>query len=1056
MPVNDNPIRREIRSGTAEFQRLRAERPELFERGADREIEQRPGGEPVKPEVKEKPKENKAEKEQKDKIQKFASDNGISEKAARETISRYKNNPAAEEFKTLGVKEIRSLNSLTGNDKNTNLIEVNRQRGGGEYVTQAAYDQIDKTAPLLADTLKRYGLSEYEKSRERTSKVVASQREFKVNQATKKLQKAGALDKDKKLDVAKALAANIPLSVMLQAGYSVSRPDIDNARKQLESQKLADKYKGWTGKELQKGKVVNGVFIPPPVEFGVQGGVYTPPPIEIQKKINKTEIEAFNTPSVLEQLRKMVEGNELPDYDKKILAMQTATYLQQNEGFTKQAASLTANMALDMLPIIGTYREIKRDIADGKLTAKEVAWIATYLGIDAITLTGALSAVGVGARAAVGVGRGARAAGALKALGQYGIAEIKAPIAAIRHPVRTAKDILQVAETVVKPSKIPLAAVETKYSTLRFPVKAFASEAEAMNVRDIGVLAAIREGKYTSKVGNLEITLSPSRLQELGGPVAIHVGPDMRPFMQGATIQAGREGGLFVAPNFHSRFFNASAFGDIPEGGIKGALIIRDEAILSKLGGSGKLFKNQVEVEALLKAGVELPPPSQVLKTRIGGESASLLVIGKPYTAKEVANLKFFGALDNIKDAFTPAGEIKGAKALIGEYDDLIEVRKLLDSKTEKLSKLRKAGKTEEVKALEREIVELTTRSERLVSNLERPSPSLGRLFMAIGGNVRTNIPIGRAETTITRKQLNSLRDAFNSPEVRRALDKIMIKGQLRTPRLSANAREGIRTPQSAKEARETARAERKAANRGGTTARVKGGGSRVAPPPTSRTSTSRTSTPPPEAGVPPRTPTHEPPPPTPPTKTEPPEPEKGKRELSIKDGILKGEAPKGSITWKQGIVWWLINPPYGKTDIHALREKPTGAKVVNSKPTGTIQALRGKVNKDLDIDMGITDINIRKPRNVGTKGTIQFKADPMQKTTGDITIGDIKSRSLRGYYMQKVQSGRMQSRTLPRGRHGATDSPFVKSRRVGAYYATKVRGGVVLSRSKPRGKMMK
>jgi len=104
---------------------------------------------------------------------------------------------------------------------------------------------------------------------------------------------------------------------------------------------------------------------------------------------------------------------------------------------------------------------------------------------------------------------------------------------------------------------------------------------------------------------------------------------------------------------------------------------------------------------------------------------------------------------------------------------------------------------------------------------------------------------------------------------------------------------------------------------------------------------------------------------------------------------------PKGTITWRQGKVWYAIKPPYKeKGDVLLLKHPPVGAEVYKGASSAykTIQALEGDVNIVLNLDLGVQDITIKSPtRKPGKKGAIKYRKDPQRRTTGDISLKGIR-----------------------------------------------------------------
>jgi hypothetical protein len=74
-------------------------------------------------------------------------------------------------------------------------------------------------------------------------------------------------------------------------------------------------------------------------------------------------------------------------------------------------------------------------------------------------------------------------------------------------------------------------------------------------------------------------------------------------------------------------------------------------------------------------------------------------------------------------------------------------------------------------------------------------------------------------------------------------------------------------------------------------------------------------------------------------------------------------EIPRGSIAWRQGMVWKYIPPPWRQTKPITLKNPPKGALRTGDKtPQQTIQMIgkpKAKVPKSASIDLGVVDIQI-------------------------------------------------------------------------------------------------
>ena len=70
----------------------------------------------------------------------------------------------------------------------------------------------------------------------------------------------------------------------------------------------------------------------------------------------------------------------------------------------------------------------------------------------------------------------------------------------------------------------------------------------------------------------------------------------------------------------------------------------------------------------------------------------------------------------------------------------------------------------------------------------------------------------------------------------------------------------------------------------------------------------------------------------------------------------------KGSIAWRQGILWVVIWPPYRQKNIIWTDEKPPGIRVAKGPDSAfkTITRLGGRVPKNVGMELGMFDVGIR------------------------------------------------------------------------------------------------
>ena len=180
-----------------------------------------------------------------------------------------------------------------------------------------------------------------------------------------------------------------------------------------------------------------------------------------------------------------------------------------------------------------------------------------------------------------------------------------------------------------------------------------------------------------------------------------------------------------------------SAFGDIPEGGINGALVIRDPKILSQLVDSSKIYRGTAEIEALLPANIKLGKPSQTLFTHgAQGNRLTLLVYGKPYTKAEIAKLKIIGSLDNIRNLVKDPVRITGK----AKYDDFNALRRQAVALDKEAKSLKVAGKIAEAQQTARAAQVAVGRARAMITGMS------GRGLRLLSINTQVEGPLQRLE----------------------------------------------------------------------------------------------------------------------------------------------------------------------------------------------------------------------------------------------------------------------------------------------------------------------
>lgn len=719
--------------------------------------------------------------------------------------------------------------------------------------------------------------------------------------------------------------------------------------------------------------------------------------------------------------------------------------------------------AVSIVPVVGTIKD---------WDDMSIGWQAASLILDATVVLGVVGRVAAGARVAKGAGTLARSKAVATAAKDVAIAEIKAPIKIATHPIETTKGMIKALTADVKPyvfpKNIPLSTTEVRTTTVRLPKGTLGSADDAMVIRDAAIDAASSgtSGKVASvTIGDTTVDLSTKTIQRLGKPMLVHGTQDIRPFLEGATVNYGREGGIWLSPNLHTDFTLASAFGDYTEGGVRGALLIRDPEILRQVEESGKIFESAkgpvAEVEALLPAGVKLPKPSQILYTQdVNGNTLKLLVYGDKFSTGELAQLKWSGPADLAQDLFVDPYKItKGGKKVALDYDDLNTTRRTLNSKTAELSQIGKGEVAARTK-LEKEIRALNRRIDDYIRRVERGQGTIATTgivmatrddglidrFSSIGGTKRsvTKKPSGEIvrydKVDIERDIRPIIVDNVKLPEVvpdmervdrpiSRTSDGVIVvtdTGETRRDRVTEPVEPEIVIPPRIDGGRDEPIRPSEVPVQELTRVPVIPEDERLRLPDQTPSESSRILSSPTDVRIPPPpsdepvrfpptngepdrpfTPPDEPsrPPRKPPTTGIPEVPATGTPilpRLSLEAKKKLGIDDRGTIAWYQGRfgdneIWYVVKYPYKtKADVtRYIGVTPPGISGVEHGDNAayrSIQLLIGTPPRKLSIDLGIQDIMIESPGKMGKAGSIQYKADPKQKSKSKISVKGAKT----------------------------------------------------------------
>jgi hypothetical protein len=671
------------------------------------------------------------------------------------------------------------------------------------------------------------------------------------------------------------------------------------------------------------------------------------------------------------QLKTLEEANKA-----SIEAQKRAAYIAANP------AEAGKNFLIGMIPVVGTttFWNKMKPWEQGLSVATDILTLIPFLGLASAEVRGG--------------------AAIERALGRALLSEVKAPFTAIAHPIETFKTAVMPIETLIRTDKVPLTALEIRTTTVRLPIADVGDAKTTMAARDILVDRAIKGDKPSIVIGGKQIELSQTALNQGIKPVAVHSTPDVRPFINGTVVKGSREGGLYIAPTLHTRFTRASAFGDMPNEGMRGAVLIRDENILSKLQPSGKTYRRTAEMEKVIPDDVSLPPASQILMTRdVANKPLALVVIGEPFTRAEIAKMKFVGATDLLSDIFRPAITVSGKAS---KYDDLVNMGREAKQLEQEIAdaKIANVDRTA-VKKMESELAAINTESRVRALAIDRE-------YAAVGSLRPLGLNVGRFIDSISYNDIardNPVELAYalssvNEDEREYTLDEI-------SPRYRDNIRTMVGEILGRKRIIPVEVINRVTIS--GT--RDSGISERIVVPPPRITTSPPLRVPPPRVpiervpsrvppvrppDVPVRPPDYPPRPPVPPRvpprlglpdippKIPPDKPAEKFKRLTVKQ-------IEGAIAWKQGFIYVLWHAPYGQEDVIYSRKPLPEVKYFKGpgSAAASIIARQGSIPPHVKRDMGAFDIDVFGGKNMAntymgdynTKPIIKFKPDRKGKT---------------------------------------------------------------------------
>jgi hypothetical protein len=601
---------------------------------------------------------------------------------------------------------------------------------------------------------------------------------------------------------------------------------------------------------------------------------------------------------------------------------------------------------------------------------------ALSIGMDALSLIPVFGAAGKGAREAAALTRGARIAAAGKATASELAKQVLWPVEmakTIRHPIvaaksigKTTKEMLSGLENVVSPRKLPESVVISTMHSAKLPVSVAGSGADAMKMRDALMVArksGVSEVAIVAKDTTYELH-SVALMKKTGG--LAHGAQDISLFDVGLVVKeiptkGQLEQGLFVAPNPIGRYGLGQAAQAGKSAAQSGIVVTSKEFAEKFASSSNKLFKshgqNTAEIESVFKVGTQMEKPAQKLYTRIGGERVEIY-LAKKLSRTDIVKLKAAGLVESVKNLYEPTLEIKGAglKNLSKK-----EVEDLADAVY---------GTDRNVARNIRRIGEVSTNPRILPSAALRSAHSRATLI-----TVDTRVRGDAVETSKTVKRIEARSGETIDDAVRRTVaerkDVAERKGYTEVTRT-----ESVDTRRTEPDRTEPTTTRIATPERTGTTDRSRTEPSRSEVT-RGRTETPRTETPRARA----ETPRNE--------RQRVETPERGKPREDISKGgriILPGTPKerrltdaqlKGAVSWKQGLFWITMYPPYSKENV-VYSVKPIEDIRVIAGPSSaykTATILRTGVSKDVSLDIGAFIARIGKSKKKG-RAKLTFRRD--------------------------------------------------------------------------------
>ncbi len=220
-------------------------------------------------------------------------------------------------------------------------------------------------------------------------------------------------------------------------------------------------------------------------------------------------------------------------------------------------------------------------------------------------------------------------------------------------------------ENVIDWNKIPESVVSDAAHTIKIRVSDLQDPRTALAARAKLVKALGKSGdSLIIESGDSLIVWRRSRLmRELGGGLT-HATPFGDEFVAGTIVKFKpgmplKEQGLFWSPEPLYAFTERAAHGAMSDRPT--IYIATKEWIENNTDTLDKIYRHQVEAEAISPVGTEIPKPKQVLHTRLGRTGQRVdIMLQEPLTNAQRVKLKALGLVEQVQSLYSPVVYLEG------------------------------------------------------------------------------------------------------------------------------------------------------------------------------------------------------------------------------------------------------------------------------------------------------------------------------------------------------------------------------------------------------------